>query len=266
MVMILLLLLKLTRLLCLSLPFPGQQKRKEAFSRGPQAEARPLREQAEGGRDRGGGESGRARRGREGQGQEDEPKTASGRSWLCRSCLAQNQKTERTIDEIELPWKSEGLAVVGTRCLESTYDDKRHAIQTPQINATGDHGRRVDPERKSLMSLTKSREGKERQDGQHLITRNNKKRHRRQGYSNVRWCESRRHRRRSGQKFRHQRGISTSESGCAFFLACDNLVIQTTGTSKEGVRFFQGRDGVPGKIYLLCHYWQSKYILLGHLA
>ena len=194
MVMILLLLLKLTRLLCLSLPFPGQQKRKEAFSRGPQAEARPLREQAEGGRDRGGGESGRARRGREGQGQEDKPKTASGPSWLCRSCLGQNQKTERTIDEIGLPWKSEWLAVLGTRCLESTYDDKRHAIQTPHINATGDHGRRVDPERKSLMGLTKSREGKERQDGQLLISRNNKKRHRRQGYSNVRWSESRRHR------------------------------------------------------------------------
>ena len=146
MVVILLLLLKLTRLLCLSLPFPGQQKRKEAFSRGPQAEARPLREQAKGGRDRGGGGSGRARRDREGQGHEDKPKTASGRSWLCRSCLAQNQKTERTIDEIELPWISEGLAVVGARCLESNYGDKSLEIQTPQINFTGGHGRRVDPE------------------------------------------------------------------------------------------------------------------------
>lgn len=146
MVMILLLFLKLTRLLCLSLPFPGQQKRKEAFSRGPQTESRPLREQAEGGRDRGGGGSGWARRGREGQGHEDRPKTASGRSWLCRSCLAQNQKTERTIDEIELPWKSEGFAVVSTRCLESKYDDKSHEIQMPQINVTGGHGRRVDPE------------------------------------------------------------------------------------------------------------------------
>ena len=184
-VVIQLLLLKLTRLLRVSMPFPGQQRRKEAVSRGPQAEARPLREQAEGGQDRGGGGSGRARRGREGQGQEDRPKNASGRSWLCRSCLAQNQKTERTIDEIGLPWKSEGLAVVGTRCLESTYDDKRHAIQTPQINATAGHGRRVDPERKSLMSPTKSREGKERKDGQHLISRYNKERHRRQGCSNV---------------------------------------------------------------------------------
>ena len=145
-IVILLLLLKLTRLLCLSLPFPGQQKRKEAFSRGPQAEARPLREQAEGGRDRGGGGSGRARRDREGQGHEDKPKTASGRSWLCRSCLAQNQKTERTIDEIGFPWKSEGLAVVGIRCLESTYDDKKHAIEATQINTTARHGRRVDPE------------------------------------------------------------------------------------------------------------------------
>jgi hypothetical protein len=184
-VVILLLLLKLTRLLRVSMPFPGQQRRKEAVSRGPQAEARPLRKQAEGGQDRGGGGSGRARRGREGQGQEDRPKNASGRSWLCRSCLAQNQKTERTIDEIGLPWKSEGLAVVGTRCLESTYDDKRHAIQTPQINGTVGHGRRVDPERKSLMSPTKSREGKERKDGQHLISRYNKERHRRQGCSNV---------------------------------------------------------------------------------
>ena len=229
---------------------------------------RPLREQAEGGRDRGGGGSSRDRRGREGQGQEDKPKTASGRPWLCRSCLVQNQKTERTIDEIGLPWKSEGLAVVGTRCLESTYDDKRHEIQTPQINATGDHGRRVDPERKSLMSLTKSREGKERQDGQHLITRNNKKLHHRQGCSNVRWCESRRHRRRSGQKFRHQRGISTSESECAFFWHATILGFGQQLYLKKMCKasFFKGRDGVPGKIYLLCHYWQSKHILLGHLA
>ena len=145
-IVILLLLLKLTRLLRLSLPFPGQQKRKEALSRGLQAEVRPLREQAEGGRDRGGGGSSRDRRGREGQGQEDKPKTASGRPWLCRSCLAQNQKTERTIDEIGFPWKSEGLAVVGIRCLESKYHDKKHAIETPQINTTARHGRRVDPE------------------------------------------------------------------------------------------------------------------------
>ena len=151
-VVIQLLLLKLTRLLRVSMPFPGQQRRKEAVSRGPQAEARPLREQAEGGQDRGGGGSGRARRGREGQGQEDRPKNASGRSWLCRSCLAQKQqKYARSV----------------------------------QRNATAGHGRRVDPERKSLMSPTKSREGKERKDGQHLISRYNKERHRRQGCSNV---------------------------------------------------------------------------------
>ena len=169
--------------------FSWSAKKKGGFLSGPSSRGAPP--PGTSGRRAGprGGGSGRARRGREGQGQKDKPKTASGRSWLCRSCLAQNQKTERTIDEIGLPWKSEGLAVVGTRCLESTYDDKRHAIQTPQINATAGHGRRVDPERKSLMSPTKSREGKERKDGQHLISRYNKERHRRQGCSNVRCCD-----------------------------------------------------------------------------
>ena len=54
-----------------------------------------------------------------------------------------------------VPWKSEELVVVDTRCPESRYSDKRRHLRRAQINEMAGHDRRVDQERKILISLTK---------------------------------------------------------------------------------------------------------------